>query len=108
MPLFDVHAHLSDARLLNSIEEVLKRAEEAGVRSILANGLNPQDNARVLELSQRYPMVKPCFGFYPVDAVLAEMREQGIEYPRDAPLFDKEEGIGWVAEHIGQAFAAVS
>ncbi len=82
MALVDVHAHLTHPRLAGQEEEVLRRAREAGVDAIVANGLNPADNEAVRELAARDPLVKPAFGFYPVDAVLPDMRALGVEYPR--------------------------
>ena len=73
--------------------------------SILSNGLNPSDNAETAALAAREPMVKACFGFYPVDTVLAQMEAMGIDYPRDAPVVSAEEGIAWVKEHVAECFA---
>ena len=75
MGLFDVHAHLTDPRLAAIEVDVLQRAEEAGVTTIVSNGLNPTDNEAVAALAARSSLVKPAFGLYPVDAVLPEMRE---------------------------------
>ena len=105
MGWFDVHAHVTHPRLLESQGGVLDRARAAGLTSILANGLNPTDNAAVRALAARDPLVRPCFGFYPVDAVLPEMEAMGIEYPRDCEPCSAEEGIAWVREHAAEAFA---
>lgn len=105
MGLFDVHAHLTLASIAGDEAGVLTRARAAGVTSIIANGLNPDDNERVQALAARSPMVKPAFGFYPVDAVLPEMRELGVDYPREARECSGEEGITWVREHAAEAFA---
>ena len=80
-------------------------AREAGLTSILSNGLNPHDNIAVQELAARDPIVKPCFGLYPVDAVLAEMKREGSDYPRDCPAFSSDDAIAWVREHARDAFA---
>lgn len=107
MGLFDVHAHLTDARLAAQEDEVLARAAAAGVTTIISNGLNPRDNARVAALAARAPIVQPAFGLYPVDAVLPEMLAAGVEYPRDDPHppCTGDEGVQWVADHIDEAFA---
>lgn len=106
MALFDVHAHLTHPRLAESEPEILARAESAGVGSILVNGLNPADNQRVREMAARSSTVKPCFGLYPVDAVLHEMIAAGVEYPRDEdPDWTSDEAVAWVAEHVDEAFA---
>lgn len=105
MPLFDVHAHLTHRDLIDDIDGVLSRAQAAGVSTIICNGLNPEDNEHVLELAQRYPMVKPALGLYPVDAVLAEMRADGSDYPDQRRSWPADEAIDWVAKHVDRAFA---
>lgn len=105
MGLFDVHAHLTHPDLFNDVEAVLGRARAAGVSVIVSNGLNPADNAAVLALSQRFPMVKPAFGLYPVDAVLADMLAAGESYPGQREAWPTAEAIAWVRDHVDQAFA---
>jgi TatD DNase family protein len=105
MGLFDVHAHLTHPNLLSDIEGVVARAEAAGLSTIVSNGLNPADNAAVLELSRRFPIVKPAFGLYPVDAVLAEMTAAGETYPGQREVWPTGEAIAWVRDHVEQAIA---
>ncbi len=105
MGLFDVHAHLTHPKLAAREAEILARAEAVGVTSILSNGLNPSDNLAVKALALRSPIVKPCFGFYPVDTVLEEMEAMGVDYPRDAPTVSAEEGIASVRALADEAFA---
>ncbi len=78
--LFDVHAHLAHERILPQLSDVLSRARAAGVTTIVSNGLNPTDNQAVADLARAEPLVKPAFGYYPVDAVLRAMRADGLEY----------------------------
>ncbi|MET0414356.1 MAG: TatD family hydrolase [Polyangiaceae bacterium] len=105
MGLFDVHAHLTHPDLAPEIDAVIARAEQAGVTTIISNGLNPDDNQAVKALAERFPIIKPAFGFYPVDAVLADMRAQGEDYPGQRDAWPTEEGIDWVRQHVGDAFA---
>lgn len=105
MSLFDVHAHLTHPELLPDVDAILSRASAARVTTIVSNGLNPEDNQRVAALSQRDARVRPAFGLYPVDAVLASMRAAGVPYPGDQPAVSAEVGVGWVASHIEEAFA---
>jgi len=102
---FDVHAHLTHPKLSPHLEAIVARAREAGVTSILSNGLNPADNQAVKEAAQAYDLIRPCFGFYPVDAVLPEMDAMGVDYPRDAPTVPADQAIAWVREHVEEAFA---
>lgn len=105
MGLFDVHAHLTDERLAADEVGVIARAREAGVTTIIANGLNPADNRAVAELAARVPEVKPAFGLYPVDAVLPEMRAAGVPYDHRGEAVDADEAIAWLGEHLKDSFA---
>jgi len=105
MGLFDVHAHLTNPRIAAQLQAVLTRAREAGLSSIVSNGLNPSDNDAVLALAQREPMVRPALGFYPVDTVLLLMREAGVEYPHEGHACSADEGIEYLQQHVDSAFA---
>jgi TatD DNase family protein len=109
--LFDVHAHLTHPEMAPRLGEVMASAREAGVTTIVSNGLNPSDNEAVQALARRYdgsdggPVVRPAFGFYPVDTVLVAMEAMGVPYPRDAPPVSADEGVAWVRDHVGESFA---
>ena len=110
MGLADVHAHLTNPKLAAREGDVLDAAARAGVTSILVNGLNPTDNQAVRALAARSPIVKACFGFYPVDTVLPDMdaliaEGRGNTYPRDVPACTTDEGIAWVRDNAAEAFA---
>lgn len=105
MGLFDVHAHLTSPRLRDHETEIVRRARAAGVTTILSNGLNPSDNQATAAVAARHDVVRPCFGLYPVDAVMPEMLALGVEYPRDdAQVWPAEEAVQWVADHVDDAF----
>jgi TatD DNase family protein len=105
MGLFDVHAHLTHPELIGDIEGVIARAQAAGLSSIVSNGLNPADNVAVRELARRFPIVKPAYGLYPVDAVLSDMLAAGESYPGQREAWPTTEAIAWVREHVEEAFA---
>lgn len=102
----DVHAHLTHPTLRDDVAGITQRAAAAGVTTIISNGLNPKDNRAVWDLARAHPMIKPAFGFYPVDTVLAELRESGaVDYPREDGECTREDGIAFVREHASEAFA---
>ncbi len=105
MGLADVHAHLTHPRFAGDLVGVIARARDAGVTSIVVNGLNAADNAAVRDLARREPAIRPAFGLYPVDAVLPEMRALGIEYPREGPEPPVAESVAWLRAHVDEAFA---
>jgi len=104
--LFDVHAHLTSERFDEDRDQVIERARLAGVTTIISNGLNVHDNEKVRALAERQPLVKPAFGLYPVDAVLREMTELGVDYPRDdASPHSPEDTLDWIRRHATNAVA---
>jgi TatD DNase family protein len=105
MGLYDIHAHLTHHQFEDDLPTVLERAREAGLTTIIANGLNLDDNRAVLELARQQPWIRPALGLYPVDAVLLEMRQAGVDYPRERIEHPAEEAIAFVREHVDEAFA---
>lgn len=105
MSLFDVHAHLTHEQIAPHLPEVLSRAKAAGVTTIISNGLNPADNQAVADLAAAEPLVRPAFGYYPVDAVLRDMRADGVEYPDQREDWDAKDAVDWVEKHVDAAFA---
>jgi len=69
MLLVDVHAHLDLKEFGSDLDEVMNRAEKAGVKVIINNGLSPESNRKTLELSKKYKILKPALGLYPDDAI---------------------------------------
>jgi TatD DNase family protein len=104
MGLFDVHAHLTSSAF-DDVDDVIARAEESGLSTIIINGLNLHDNEQVLALSGKHPIVRPALGFYPVDTVLEEMLSMGIDYPRSVDMRSVDETISWLEEHAHRAIA---
>jgi len=66
-PIIDTHTHLSDQSFDKDREEVLVRAREAGVTTIIAVSENLDEAQKVLRLAGRYPMLKPALGQHPAD-----------------------------------------
>jgi len=105
MGLADVHAHLTHPTLAADADALVARARDAGVTTIVANGLNAADNAAVQALARRHSAVRPAYGLYPVDAVLAELRAMGRPYPREGGAAPAEAGVAWVRAHVEEAIA---
>ena len=63
--LFDTHAHLCDDSFNEDRDEVLKRAEVAGVGAILLVAENLEDARTNLKLASHNPILKPAAGLYP-------------------------------------------
>ena len=83
----DVHAHLYEP-YFEDIDEVIKRAEEAQVTTIIINGLNKTTNRRVLELAKKHKIVKAALGIYPTEAVPKDQLKH--EIPQDSFNINEE------------------
>ena len=100
MLLVDVHAHLDLKEFSSDLDEVIKRAETAGIKAVISNGLNPESNRRTLELSKKYKIVKPALGLYPDDALKLTEKEiekelKFIEKNRDKIIAVGEVGLDY-------------
>ncbi|HET7854452.1 MAG TPA: TatD family hydrolase, partial [Candidatus Methylomirabilis sp.] len=65
MEFIDAHAHMSNESFGADLETVLQAAAEAGVVGIVTVSENLEDAHRVLELAEKFPLLKPCAGLYP-------------------------------------------
>ncbi|MBM3200287.1 TatD family deoxyribonuclease [Candidatus Woesearchaeota archaeon] len=73
--LVDVHAHMEHPLFKNDLKEVLARAEQAGVKTIISSGTNPHLNIKTLELAKQFQIIKPALGIYPTDGLVLSDKE---------------------------------
>jgi TatD DNase family protein len=66
--LVDTHAHLDDPRLRANLDDLLKRAGEAGVRQIIAIGTTARTSSDCVELAGAYRGVFAAVGIHPNEA----------------------------------------
>ncbi|MFH1510552.1 MAG: TatD family hydrolase [Candidatus Woesearchaeota archaeon] len=101
MSLFvDVHCHLD---LLLDIDSVIARASSAGLKVIIAAGVDPVSNRKVLELAARFPLVKASLGLYPIDALVNEVATG--EFHAHPIGFDIDEEIGFMRKNSAKIIA---
>jgi len=63
--MIDSHIHL-DADQYADVAGLSKRARDAGVKAVVAPGITPSSNRRVMELASDHPdFVHPAIGFHP-------------------------------------------
>ena len=65
--LVDVHCHLDHDYFKDKLDVVIRRAKKAEVKVIIAAGTNPASNRTVLELAEKYDIVKASLGAYPLE-----------------------------------------
>jgi TatD DNase family protein len=72
MVLIDTHCHLFSSEYAD-LPGVLHRGRSRGVGAVVAPGVSPSTNLRLLELSRAHPgAVWPCFGYHPEHLFLTE------------------------------------
>lgn len=103
MNLVDVHCHLIHEYFKDKLDEVLQRAEKAGLKVILVSGVNPPANREVLALTKRYPIIKASLGIYPIDALGLAADETGL--PRQTIPIDLEEEFKFIEKNLERVAA---
>jgi len=91
----DVHTHLTHARFAEQVDEVVKRADDAGLGAIVVNGLEPESNRQVLAMAETHAVVLPALGIYPIDAVCNDLPE---DFELDVARFDVDAEIAFIDE----------
>src|SRR5206468_8791827 len=66
--LIETHAHLDYPDFANDFEDVLRRANEAGVTRILTIGTSIESSRRAIELAEKYPNIFAVLGVHPTSA----------------------------------------
>lgn len=92
----DVHCHLDFKDFDKDRDEVVKRAEQNGFKTIIANGLDKETNRNVIELAKKYKIVKPALGMYPshgLELTEKELDEEIKFIEKQKPLAIGEVGL---------------
>lgn len=101
MLLTDTHTHICDAAFDADRADVLARAEQSGIRAIIAVGEDLKDGEKNLALAQKFPILKPAAGLYPthLDIVAADEMMAFIRANRKALWAIGEVGLDfWVVK----------
>jgi TatD DNase family protein len=84
MAIIDTHCHLDHEQYLDDIENVLARAKEVGIESIIIPGADPKDLPRAVELSEKYSQIYFAVGVHPYDCenYSIEPFEKYVNHPK--------------------------
>src|SRR5688500_16639435 len=63
--VIDSHCHLTDPRLQSQLQDVLRRAAEAGVTRMVTIGTNLADDEAAIDLCRTLPNVRCAIGVHP-------------------------------------------
>ena len=72
----DSHAHLFYPDYKDDLDDVIRRAADAGVTYFVVPGTNVETSKQAIALSERYESVYACVGIHPLD--MAEADEQAL------------------------------
>lgn len=97
--LVDIHAHLDHERFAKDLDEVIKRAKQAGVVSIITAGVNSSTNRRALEIAKKYDIVKASLGLYPLDALEKELKVEAQGFGRDLESLDVDQELEFIKKN---------
>ena len=87
----DVHCHLDFEGIIERLDKVISNAKKAEIKVIVTSGVNPETNRKILEIADKYDIVRPSFGLYPIDALT---REEGKDN-----LFDVDEELEFLKKN---------
>src|SRR5439155_5231339 len=78
--LIETHAHLDYLDFADDFDDVLRRANEAGVTRMITIGTSLESSRRAIELAERYPQIYAVIGVHPTaddspDDVMTPLRE---------------------------------
>ncbi|MBB5174918.1 TatD DNase family protein [Texcoconibacillus texcoconensis] len=90
--LFDTHVHLNIDHFQEDLEEVITRAQDAGVERMLVVGFNEETIPRALELAETYDFMYAAVGWHPVDAI--DMTEEHLAWIEECASHEKVVAIG--------------
>jgi len=66
--LIDSHAHIYYRDYAGDFDDMLKRADDAGVSAILVVGTDIESSRESVELAEKYPQLYAAVGVHPHDA----------------------------------------
>jgi TatD DNase family protein len=105
-PCVDTHAHLHFDRLIDDMPAVLDRARAAGLDAVITVGTAPRENAAVVEMAEREPLLWAAVGFHPHVAAAVK----AVDWPvleelarRDKVVALGEFGLDYHYEHSPRA-----
>lgn len=92
MGMIDTHAHLTCDELYEHVDEILKRAQDAGVERILCICLNQKEAERAFALKERYDWIDIAAGFHPSD--LYDLSERDFQRMEQIVRDDRVIAVG--------------
>ncbi len=89
----DTHAHLNYPDILKDLEDILKRAEDNGIESVIVPATTYKTSAEITELVQKHKMLYGAVGIHPT-----ELKDFEDEHISGIELLAKEDKIIAIGE----------
>ncbi|MBM7650315.1 TatD DNase family protein [Bacillus ectoiniformans] len=90
--LFDTHVHLNADQYSEDVEEVIQRAQEAGVSRMVVVGFDRSTIQKAMELVETYDFLYASVGWHPVDAI--DMTDEDLEWLEELANHPKVVALG--------------
>lgn len=90
--LFDTHVHLNAHQYSEDLEEVIERAQEAGVSSMVVVGFDEETIQKAMALTERYDFIYAAVGWHPVDAI--DMTDEHLQWLEELAAHPKVVALG--------------
>ena len=90
--MIDTHAHLNDSKFDSDIDDVISRAETAGVERIIVCGYDMPSSQSAVDLADRYSSVFATVGIHPHDA--KNFNDEALQELTELSRNDKVIAIG--------------
>ena len=88
----DTHVHLNADQYEEDIDEVIQRAQEAGVEKMVVVGFDRKTILKAMELTEQHAFIYAVVGWHPVDAI--DCTEKDLEWIESLAAHPKVVGIG--------------
>lgn len=90
--LFDTHTHLNAEEYKEDLDEVIARAQEAGVANMVVVGFDRPTIERAMELVDQYEFLYAGIGWHPVDAI--DMTDEDLIWIEELASHPKVVALG--------------
>ena len=105
--LVDTHVHLNSKKYDSNLEEVIQRALNNDVETMIVVGFDKETNALAIKLAEKYPFIYATIGLHPTDAKY--VKQQDYELLVKQLKHERVVGIGecgldfyWDKEYIDE------
>lgn len=88
----DTHVHLNADQYEEDVEEVIARAQQAGVKQMVVVGFDRKTIVRAMELAEQYADIYAVVGWHPVDAI--DCTDEDLAWIESLASHPKVVGIG--------------